>query len=239
MTDMKHAETCKRAEKYARGVLETLAKLEEQLPASYQSLLDASKRYAKDALYYVDIGDCDTALSAASYAEGLIDALKYTGVLEPEWPARPVDEKTVFVAGTFDIIHPGHVELLRYASRYGKVHVVVARDKNVVYEKNKQPILDEQSRLKVISSIRYVYKAMLGDEHDKMKPLEIIKPDVIVLGPDQPYDPDKLAEIVEERTGKKPLVVRFDEKKPFSDGLRGTRDIIRKICRGTYCSNSR
>lgn len=232
---MKHANTCERAVRYAENVLEALGKLKGELGEWYSSLLDASKRYAEDALYYAGKGDCDTALSAASYAEGLIDALKYMSIVEPKWPSSFKEEKKVFVAGTFDIIHPGHIELLRYASQYGKVHVVVARDKNVLYGKGKRPVLDEESRLKVVSSIRYVYDAVIGDPEDKLRPLEKIRPDIIVLGPDQPYDPSMLADLVEERTGKRPTVVRFEGKKSFSGGLKSTSDIIRRICEDTYC----
>lgn len=238
MTGMSGGDSCRRAEYYARGVLETLKRLENRLPGSYSPLLDASKRYAGDALYYAGRGDCDTALSAASYAEGLVDSLKYIGVLEPEWPSTMEPDKTVFLAGTFDLLHPGHIELLRFAASYGKLHVVVARDKNAVNEKGKKPILDEESRLAVISSIRYVYRAALGDPVDRLRPIEELKPDVIVLGPDQPYEPEKLADLVEERSGKRPLVVRFPEKKPFSGGLKGTRDIVKRICEGSYCSSN-
>ncbi len=231
------ADTCDRARAYARGVLDTLRSLRGKLSEDYSKLVDASERYAEDSLYYVEKGDCDTALAAASYAEGLIDSLKYLNIIEPKWESRKWDEPIVFVAGTFDIIHPGHIELLKYASQYGRVHVVIARDTTIRNEKNKEPILDEKARLTLVSSIRYVYKAFLGDPYDKLRSVDIIKPDVIVLGPDQPFDEERLSEIVLRRTGKRPRVVRFPGKISFSGGLISTSDIVRKICRGSYCSS--
>ena len=40
-------------------------------------------------------------------------------------------DKIVMVAGTFDLIHPGHLYLIQEARKLGKVVVVVGRDKNV------------------------------------------------------------------------------------------------------------
>ena len=230
-------DSCERARRYANGVIHLLGEIREKMPSGYSELLDAAERYSMDAIYYAGKGDCDTALSAASYAEGLIDSLKYTGVLEAEWPAREWEEERVFLAGTFDLLHPGHVELLKFASSFGKLYVVIARDNTIREEKRKEPILDEESRLRVIYSIRYVYEAILGDPVDKLKSVERVNPDIIVLGPDQPFDEEELARIVEARTGKRPRVVRFKGKVSFSRGLRSTSDIIRKICQGSYCSS--
>ncbi len=229
-------DTCERARRYAENVLRALESL-ANLPREFSRLLDASQRYAKDAVYFAGTGDCDTALAAASYAEGLIDSLKYLGYVEPKWPTSSVKkaDRKVFIAGTFDLIHPGHIELMEFASKYGKVYAVVARDVNVEKRKGKKPLLSEESRLRIVSSIRYVYRARLGDPRDIMKPVVDIKPDVVVLGPDQPFDPADLQSRLRSIVGKEVLVVRFSEKKEFEPGMRGSSDIIRKVCCGSYC----
>jgi len=227
---------CERARRYIEGlrrVLESLGSLHNE----YSSLLDAAKRYMKDAEYYVEAGDCETGLVAVSYAEGLIDSLKYLGIIEPRWPVAAAEKPRVFVAGTFDLIHPGHIELLKFASSLGRVYVVVARDSTVERVKRKKPILDEQVRLYNIRAIRYVYDARLGDEHDMLKPVEDIDPDIIVLGPDQPFDEEELASRIEERIGRKPRIIRYQKKTPFAPGLKSTSDIIKKICNESYCSS--
>jgi len=229
-------DVCQRAEKYLENAARVLHDIEGELSPEYSRLLEAAKLYIEDADYYLSRGDCETALAAVSYAEGLIDSLKYLGILEPQWPSsKDIDKPVVFVAGTFDLIHPGHIELLKYAASMGKVYVVIARDTTVERLKGRKPILNERSRLRVIESIRYVYKARLGDERDMLAPLEEIKPDIIVLGPDQPYDEDTLASKVEERTGKRPKVVRFPVKGEFERRMSSSSDIIKRICCESYC----
>ncbi|MEM1928262.1 MAG: DUF357 domain-containing protein [Acidilobaceae archaeon] len=228
----------RRAEKYIRNVLEALKTLELSEAAGrtlgkadLERLLDAVERYVRDAQYYLDLGDHETALAAASYAEGLLDALKYLGVLEPRWPSVSSEERRVVVGGTFDLIHPGHVELLRYASTLGKVYAIVARDSTVVRLKGRRPVLDEESRLKIVASIRYVYRAVLGDERDMLKPVEDIRPHVILLGPDQAFDEEELALEASRRLGYRPEVLRYPVRESFSGGLRSSSDLAREACR--------
>ncbi len=231
-------EICSRAKKYADNLIATVNKLKKSDPGlleKYPKLFDAIDRYLKDTYYFIETNDCDTALVSVSYAEGLLDSLKYMGYTDFEWANIRREEKTVFVGGTFDIMHPGHVRLLKYASSLGKLYVIIARDKNVLETKGKKPVLSEKSRLELVSSIKYVYQARLGDLQDKIKPLIEIKPDIIVLGPDQPYDPKELANYLEKLLGKKVEVLRYDEKEEFEPGLRSSSDVIRRICQESYC----
>ena len=91
----------------------------------------------------------------------------------------------VLAFGTFDIYHPGHEFYLREAKRFGNVTVVVARDSTVLSVKGKAPQNDEGSRLAVIAGLDFVDEVMLGSEQDKYAVLDLVKPDVIVLGYDQ------------------------------------------------------
>ncbi len=226
-----------RARRYISNIREALRSIDfSDLSRRYPNLnimglYDAIIRYLGDAEYYAGKGDYETAIAAASYAEGLLDSLKYLGLSEPRWPEASSEEVRVFVGGTFDLIHPGHVELLKYASSFGKLYVAVARDVNVVRVKGREPVLDELSRLKIISSIRYVYEAFLGDERDLFKSVERVKPHIIVLGPDQPFNEEEIADEVERRLGYRPKVVRFEEKIAFSGGLRGSSDIMKVLCK--------
>ncbi|MGC9071996.1 MAG: DUF357 domain-containing protein [Acidilobus sp.] len=225
-----------RARKYIEAFRQTLGHLKMSLDKMTRNitddglanLLSNAEAYLKDAEYYLDKGDVIDSLVSISYAEGLVDSLRHAGLAEINW--RRPEDKVVAVAGTFDIIHPGHLELLRFASSLGKLYVIVARDRNVVKDKGRPSLLDESSRALVLSSIKYVYQVVLGDEVDYLKPLELIRPDYIVLGPDQAVDERWLADEMERRTGKKPQVIRFSEKVPFSGGMRGTSDIVKKAC---------
>lgn len=188
-----------------------------------REVLDLAKRYYDDAIYNYDKGDYITGLIDISYAEGLLDALRMLGATSFTW-AR-ASEPRVFVGGTFDIIHPGHVAFLREASRYGRLFVVVARDSNVRRFKGYDPVNSEDARLEVVSSIRYVYRAFLGDEIDYLKSVERVKPDIVVLGPDQFIDEDTLRRSLEGRGLSGIRIVRLERRV----GGYSTSNIIKRI----------
>ncbi len=111
-----------------------------------------------------------------------------------------MSKKRVLVAGTFDIIHPGHIYLFKKAKEMGEVIAVVARDSSVERFKGRPPIIPETQRLEVVSSIKYVDKAVLGYEGgDILKIVEEIKPDIILLGPDQIFKEDEIKKDLEKR----------------------------------------
>lgn len=98
-------------------------------------------------------------------------------------------KKKVLVAGTFDIIHPGHIFLINEAAKMGDVYVIVATDKNRELYSGETPTIPEQQRLEVVQSIKNVKEARLGrHDNDTLKTVEEINPDIILLGPDQKYD---------------------------------------------------
>ncbi|MBY9019593.1 MAG: FAD synthase [Candidatus Lokiarchaeota archaeon] len=97
--------------------------------------------------------------------------------------------KKVLVAGTFDIIHPGHLYLINEAAKMGDVYVIVATDKNRKIYSGEIPIVPENQRLEVIKSIKNVKEARLGrSDNNTLKTVEEINPDIILLGPDQNYN---------------------------------------------------
>jgi FAD synthetase len=140
-------------------------------------------------------------------------------------------EKTVMVGGTFEIIHPGHIYLLREARKLGKVIVVVARDENVRRFKKREPIINEKQRLTVIRSIRYVSKAILGNPGPNIfQIITKIKPDIILLGPDQKVDENKLKDYLREQGLDNVEIRRL--KKKLEGELNSTTSIINKIIKG-------
>ena len=73
--------------------------------------------------------------------------------------------KTVLCAGTFDIIHPGHLYLFSEAKKYGdRLVVIVARDSTSEKIKGKKPLHNEMERLEAVRSLSIVDKAVLGKE---------------------------------------------------------------------------
>ncbi|MCD6515213.1 MAG: FAD synthase, partial [Candidatus Odinarchaeota archaeon] len=137
-------------------------------------------------------------------------------------------EKRVLVAGTFDIIHPGHIHLIKEATKLGKVIVIVARDSTVRRIKGREPIIPERQRLEVVKNIKGVFKARLGNEDkDLLKVVEEEKPDIILLGPNQNFNEREIEEELKRR-GINVKVLRLeDELKDFP--LHSTTKIVKRI----------
>lgn len=94
--------------------------------------------------------------------------------------------KKVLVFGAFDILHPGHLNFLEQAKKYGDyLVVVIGRDKNIEKIKKRKPINHESTRLAAVQSIATVDHAVLGYLHNKHKIIKEIEPDIICLGYDQ------------------------------------------------------
>jgi FAD synthetase len=121
-------------------------------------------------------------------------------------------EKKVMCFGTFDLLHLGHINLLKQAKKHGNyLIVIIARDVNIV---GKHKIVHtEDDRLELIKNINLVDKAVLGDKKDKLKPILKIKPNVICLGYDQEIDEIKLKEILAKQNFF-PKIIRL---KPFRE----------------------
>ena len=122
--------------------------------------------------------------------------------------------KTVMCAGTFDIIHPGHLYYLSEAKKYGdKLIVVVARDDTSRLFKGKIPSRNEKERLEAVRMLEIVDKAVLGNQGNIFDIVEDIKPDVICLGYDQKVQKQQLEDELKKR-GIKSEVVRIGPYMP-------------------------
>lgn len=94
--------------------------------------------------------------------------------------------KKVMIFGAFDIIHPGHLSLLRNAKKRGnKLIVVVARDKTIKEVKGRKPKFNEEERMSKLASLNIADELILGDLRDRYKAVKEMKPDVVCLGYDQ------------------------------------------------------
>ena len=118
--------------------------------------------------------------------------------------------RKVLVAGVFDLIHPGHLYFLQRAKELGEVYVVVARDSTVEKIKGRRPVVPEDQRLEVVRQLKPVDHALLGGEGDLLKVVEEVRPDIVLLGPNQPFDEDELREELRRR-GLEVEVLRLSE----------------------------
>ena len=108
--------------------------------------------------------------------------------------------KRVMCAGTFDIIHPGHLYYLSEAKKYGnKLIVVVSRDETSEKFKGKKPLHNEKERLESLRMLKIVDEAVLGKHGNIFNIIEDIKPDVICLGYDQKVQKQELEDELKKR----------------------------------------
>ena len=122
--------------------------------------------------------------------------------------------RVVFIGGGFEIIHYGHVYTIGKAKEFGDALVVsVARDSTIRKRKNREPLIGEEDRVKLLSSLRQVDAAILGVEGDIYVTLEKVKPDVVALGYDQYHMEDEVKTNAAKR-GMKIEVVRLDSPYP-------------------------
>ena len=91
------------------------------------------------------------------------------------------------VFGTFDILHPGHLDFFRQAKRNSDyLIVVVARDIFVQEAKKTRPRNIEKKRVATIRKSDMVNKAVLGSRtHNFYQTIRTNQPQLIALGYDQ------------------------------------------------------
>ena len=132
----------------------------------------------------------------------------------------------VMASGVFDILHTGHISYLEQAKAMGdELYVVVASDDTVRRRKH-EPITPENMRVKIISSLRCVDKAILGNSGgDFYSILETVRPDIIVLGYDQTFDEKEL----ESDLRSKGFDIKVVRASRSAEDLEATRKIISKI----------
>ncbi len=94
--------------------------------------------------------------------------------------------KIIFTNGCFDILHIGHIELLKYAKSLGnKLVVGINSDESVKRLKGTtRPINDINTRKTVLESIRYVDEVLIFDTDTPLELIKNIEPDIIVKGGD-------------------------------------------------------
>lgn len=95
-------------------------------------------------------------------------------------------ETIVFTNGCFDIIHPGHIDLLERARALGtKLIVGINSDKSVRAIKGaNRPFMNETDRAAVLQSLKSVDEVKIFDETTPARLIEEIKPDILVKGGD-------------------------------------------------------
>jgi rfaE bifunctional protein nucleotidyltransferase chain/domain len=102
------------------------------------------------------------------------------------WRARQ-SGPVVFTNGVFDLVHPGHVELLEAARREGSALIVGVNSDASVRRLGKgadRPVTEEAARARVLAGFAAVDCVVLFQEETPLELIKSLAPDVLVKGAD-------------------------------------------------------
>ena len=93
----------------------------------------------------------------------------------------------IFVNGTFDILHPGHVQLLNYAKSLGDTHTDgIDSDRRVQEKKGPtRPVNSVGDRAYMLQNLKAVDYIVIFDSDEELERcIKTVKPDIMVVGSD-------------------------------------------------------
>ena len=116
--------------------------------------------------------------------------------------------KKVWVNGSFDILHLGHLRLLEYASLFGEVRVGVDTDERIREKKGTdRPYNTLEDRVEFLYGLKYVTDVVtFGSDDELIEQIKIYGPDIMVIGDDYKYESIIGREFIPE--------IKFFEKVP-------------------------
>ncbi len=113
--------------------------------------------------------------------------------------------KVVFTNGCFDILHPGHVDLLARATALGDILVVGVNSDDSVRRLGKgvgRPVNPLPNRLYVLAHVAGVDFVQPFDQDTPLELIQAVQPDVLVKGGDWPVERIVGREVVQARGGE-------------------------------------
>lgn len=108
--------------------------------------------------------------------------------------------KTVITYGTYDLLHVGHINLLKRAKEMGDYLIVAVSTDSFNQLKGKEAYYNYTDRKKILESISYVDKVIMENEwNQKKKDINKYNVDIFVMGDDWKGEFDYLASFCEVR----------------------------------------
>ena len=97
----------------------------------------------------------------------------------------------IWVNGSFDILHIGHIKLLEEASKYGEVRVGIDSDRRIKeFKGESRPFNSLEKRKEFLESIKYVKDVVSFDSNEELiNCIKNYEPDIMVIGDDYKYKP--------------------------------------------------
>lgn len=137
-------------------------------------------------------------------------------------PPRQAGQKIVFTNGIFDILHFGHIRLLRQAKMLGDILIVGINSDNCTrrLKGEGRPINSEQERMALIAALDAVDYVILFEEDAPIELIRTLRPHVHVKGGDYTHKELPEAEAVRESGGQIVII-------PLEDGKSTSNTIAR------------
>jgi len=93
----------------------------------------------------------------------------------------------IFVNGSFDILHVGHLELLNYAKSLGNYLLVAIDSDRRIKEKkgHDRPFNDVVNRTTLMNNLKAVDEVVVFDSDDELiNTIKLYQPDIMIVGSD-------------------------------------------------------
>jgi len=136
-------------------------------------------------------------------------------------------DKSVYIAMSADLIHPGHLNIIKKASDLGKLTVGVLTDQAIASYK-RVPFMTYEQRSQIVAQLKGVEKVVPQETLSYVKNLENLRPDFVVHGDDWREGAQKQtrAEVVKVLEDWKGELVEV----PYTTGISSTA--LNKAVRG-------
>ncbi len=94
--------------------------------------------------------------------------------------------KRIITFGTYDLLHIGHIKILRRASELGDYLIAgVSSDALNYSKKEKYPVYNEDDRMEIVHSLKFVNEVFLEESLElKREYIQKFNADVLVMGDD-------------------------------------------------------
>lgn len=120
----------------------------------------------------------------------------------------------VLANGVFDVIHVGHIELLKFASTLGRVVVAIDSDSRVRSSKgHDRPVNSQDERKRILEALRYVDSVLIFSNEEELRAIHRdVSPDFLVKGSDWDEEYIRKNDGVLEKT----KIIIFDRMHEYS-----------------------
>ena len=147
------------------------------------SALGAALSEANDIFSAAEFANLAASISVSKLGTSTVSKDEVTNL---EASKNNKEQVIVFTNGCFDIIHSGHLDLLKEAKSYGdKLIVGLNSDKSVSKLKGpERPIIGQSERKKILSALKFVDEVIIFNEENPLKLIKKLKPSILVKGAD-------------------------------------------------------